>query len=106
MLLRLPFGVENGPHDYSVISEPIFDLTNDVPRDPSFDPKILHSPLQKEFQPPASPYDANTPFEPARPLFIDVPFYWAMADGYIDDTITIVLDIKDWVQRAVNAAPL
>ena len=45
VLLHLPFGVANGPNDYSVVSEPIFNLTNDVLRDPSFDPTILHSPL-------------------------------------------------------------
>ena len=33
ILLRLPFGVANELNDYSVISESIFDLTNDVLRD-------------------------------------------------------------------------
>lgn len=106
ILLRLPFGVANGPNDYSLISEPIFDLTNDVLRDPTFDPTDLHSPLQSEFEAPASTYDDSTPFEPARPLFVDVPFFWAMADGYIDDIITIVLDVGGWLKKAVNAAPL
>ena len=30
ILLRLPFGVANGPNDYCVISEPIIDLANDL----------------------------------------------------------------------------
>ena len=67
---------------------------------------LLYTPHSNKNSPPASPYDDNTPFEPARPLFVDVPFFWAIADGYIDNIITIVLDIKDWVQQEVNAAPL
>ena len=106
VLLRLPFGVANGPNDYSLISEPIFDLTNDVLRDPTFNPVDLHSPLQPHLAPPATTYDESTPFEPARPLFVKVSFFWAMADGYIDDIITIVLDVGSWLQKAVNAAPL
>ena len=96
----------NGPNDYSVISKPIFDLTNGVLRDPSFDPTIPHSPLQQHFESPATPYTANTPFEPACPLFVNVPSYWTISDGYIDNIMTIVLDTKDWVQRGVSAAPL
>ena len=42
----------------------------------------------------------------ARPLFVDVPFRFAAADGYIDDIITAVLGIRDWVDRARNIAPL
>lgn len=106
ILLRLPFGVANGPNNYSLMSEPIFDLTNDVLRDPTFDPATLHSPLQSQFELPAAPYDESTPFEPARPLFMDLPLFWAMADGYIDDIITIVLDVGDWLKNAVNAAAL
>ena len=41
VLLRLPFGVANGPNDYLLISEPLFDLTNYIMEDPTFDPKTL-----------------------------------------------------------------
>ena len=89
----------NGPNDYSTISD-------DVLRDPTFDPSTLHSPLQSQFETAATPYNESIPFEPAYSLFVDVPFFWAMVDGYIDDTITIVLYVGDWLQKAVNAAPL
>ena len=30
----------------------------------------------------------------------------AIADGYIDDIITAMLDSHDWLQKGQNAAPL
>ena len=33
ILLRLPFGVANGPSDYCIISKPVIDLANDILRD-------------------------------------------------------------------------
>jgi hypothetical protein len=39
-------------------------------------------------------------------LFVKTNFFFAIADGYIDDVITVVLDIGDWVAKAANAAPL
>ena len=45
ILLRLPFGVANGPNDYSIISETIMDLTNDILADDTFDPAIIKSHL-------------------------------------------------------------
>ena len=45
ILLHLPFGVVNGPSDYSIISEPIFDLTNDILHDETWDLTEIHSPL-------------------------------------------------------------
>ena len=106
ILLRLPFGVANGPNDYSLISEPLFDLTNEILRDPSYDPSLLHSPIQEQLQDKDISYTSSTPFGTARPLFVNVPFHFATADGYIDDIITVVLDTADWLRRAINAAPL
>ena len=41
ILMRLPFGVANGPNDYSQISESVMDLTNDILDDSTFDPTEL-----------------------------------------------------------------
>ena len=35
-----------------------------------------------------------------------MPFHPAVADGYIDDIITLMLAGDDWVKRGQNAAPL
>ena len=106
ILLRLPFGVANGPNDFCLVSEPIMDITNDILRDESWDPNEVHSPLQHKFKQPNERYSKDTPFGKARSLFVPVPFYWATADGYIDDIITLIVEYKDWVIRGQNAAPL
>ena len=106
ILLRLPFGVANGPNDFCLISEPIIDLTNDILRDDTWDPDMLHSPLKTMLHPAFNRYTDDTPYGEARELFIYVPFHMAMADGYIDDIITAMLDENDWVHRGQNAAPL
>ena len=106
ILLRLPFGVANGPNDFSLVSEPIIDLTNDILHDDTFDPNKTHSPLNEKFQAPNDRYPTGTPFGRARRLFVDVPFHWATADGYIDDIITAMLEVGCWVQKGWNAAPL
>ena len=49
ILLCLPFGVANGPNDFSLLSEPIVDLTNDIMIDKKWDPTDIRSPLQPEF---------------------------------------------------------
>ena len=64
-------------------------LTNDILRDETWDTTTLHSPLQPTFKEPHNRYDNNTPFGKARKLFVNVPFYWAIADGYIDDVIEL-----------------
>ena len=106
ILLRLPFGVANGPNDFSLISEPIMDLTNDILRDGSWNHNEVHSPLQSQFKQPNIRYPNTAPFGVARQLFVPVPFHWAVADGYIDDIITVALDCASWVTKAQNAAPL
>ena len=105
ILLRLPFGVANGPGDYSTISETIFDMTNDILRDDTWDHKTLHSPLQAELDKPKRE-NTNIPFGKARRLFVPVPYHPASADGYIDDIISVALAASDWVARAQNAALL
>ena len=37
---------------------------------------------------------------------MDVPFHYAKTDGYIDNVVTVVLDLGRWVKKAQNAAPL
>ena len=89
-LLRLTFGVANGPNDFCLISEPIIDLTNNILRDTTWSPEATHCSLQQQFdQPTGSP---NTTIRKSRKLFINVPFHPAIADGYIGDIITVILN--------------
>ena len=76
----MPFGVVNGPNDFCTISEPIMDLTNGILRDQTWDPDIIHSPLQTMLNPTFNRYNDEIPYGEARELFIHVPFHMAMAD--------------------------
>ena len=70
ILIRLPFGVANGPNEYSVIIDSIFDFTNDILRDETYDPLELHSPLRTQLDNPVDTYEADIPFAPALPLLV------------------------------------
>ena len=105
ILTRLPFGVAAGPAMSSQVSEATFDLTNDILEDPSWDPHALHSPHQDLFKPPEE-MDPNIPFGTARKLSVPIPTRTMICDGYIDDCITIGLDINDNVIRIQGASPL
>ena len=63
--MRLPFGVANGPGDYGIISETIFDLTNDLLQDKTWDPQTTKSPLATKIDEPNTHYTNDTPFCPA-----------------------------------------
>ena len=106
ILMRLPFGVTNGPSDFSLISEPLMDLTNDLLRDTTWDTNITHSPVHKHFQESSTKHTNTTKFGKARKLFVTVPYHPAIADGYIDDIITIMLGTKEWLAKGMHAAPL
>ena len=105
-LLCLPFCVANSSNDFRLISEPIMDLTNDILRDESWDPSVVHSPLQPEFNTEGDRYDDITPFGIANKLFVPMPFHLAVADRYIDDIVTAMIEKYDWVRKGQHAAPL
>ena len=69
ILLCLPFGVANGPNDFSIVSKPIMDLTNNILRDDTWDLNDIHSQLQSKFKQPLTRYPKDTPFGKARTLF-------------------------------------
>ena len=105
ILLRLPFGVANGPNDFCLISESIIDLSNEILRGDTWDHKLLHSPLQSRFKPKHKCRTEITPFGTARKLFVPVPFHWAFFDGYIDDIITTIANYESWVHKGQNESP-
>ena len=51
-------------------------------------------------------HDNDNPFSTAKNLCVPMPFCPAMADEYIDDIFTVMLDQIDWVSRVQNVAPL
>ena len=106
ILLRLPFGVANGPNDFSLVIESIMDLTTDILLDESWDPSVIHSLLQPEFNTKSDRYGDNTPFGTANKIFAPMPFHPVVVDGYLDDIVTAMIDKDDWVFKGKNTAPL
>ena len=66
----------------------------------------MHSPIQSKLDQPTKSYKDNVPFAPVRPLFVDTLFHYTIAYGYIDDMITVVLEVRGWIVEALNTAHL
>ena len=94
-----------GPSAYSLVGEAIFDLANDLIRDPHWDPSTLKSPNHTNLHEPSS-LDESIPFAKAKPLLIHLPLCHAFYDCYIDDLIAMAVDISDSVARSQQALPL
>ena len=106
LLLRLlPFGAVAVPSAYSLVSEAIFDLANDLIRDKSWDPLTLQSPNSSHLHPP-NKTNQNKPFGSAKDLLVYIPLSTAFYDGYIDDLIAMAVDLDDNVHRSQQALPL
>ena len=103
--LRLPFGVAAGPSIYSTISETIFDLTNDILNDKTWDIDHINSPLQSELEKPFY-LDDSLPFETLQPLEVYIPLRHTFCDGYIDDFLSVGLDEADLLRRSQEAPTL
>jgi len=103
--LRLPFGVSPGPSLYSTISEAIYDVVNDLLNERKWDREKLNSPQVSLLEKPEPP-DLSIDPEPVRKLSVYIPDRQSFADGYIDDCLSVALDIGDEVQRSQEAPPL
>ena len=105
LLTRLPFGATCGPSRYSEISEALFDTANDIIEDGTWNPDKLRSRHHDKLQ-PAENLDMKIKFEKAKELDVDIPLREIVVDGYIDDSITIVLNRNDNLKKDQNAIPL
>ena len=105
LLVRLPFGVSVGPSMYSLISEAIFDLVNDLLMDQAWNPDTIHSSRIDEFQKPEQVNDRIS-FATANKLNIYVPTRECFCNGYIDDCVTMTLNKDNLVKKVQNTLPL
>ena len=105
LLTRLPFGATCGPSRYSEISEALFDTANAIIEDETWDPDELRSPHDDKLQ-PAENLDMTIKFAKAKELDVKIPLREIVVDGYIDDSITVVLNKKGNLKRGQNAIPL
>ena len=87
IMLRLSFGGAPNPAAWTAFSEMVTDLSNDLPRDPNWDPDKLHHPLQKQVPTPEY-LDDGIPLAPAREMAVNIPTTAkGRGDCFIDDII-------------------
>lgn len=90
---------------YNLVSEAIFDLANDLIRGSSWNPLELKSPNSNLLHPPNKTQE-NKPFGSAKDLLVYVPLNYAFCDGYIDDLVSMAVDLQDHVHRSQQALSL
>ena len=97
IFLRLTFGGSFSPAEWCILIELTTNLANDIANNPAWcqhntqatqsDPATLHIPI---IQP------TTNPFTPALPADISVPIpRHGWFDSYVDDIVSVSLDIKD-----------
>ena len=98
-------GVPN-PNEWGIISESVCDLSNAILNDPDWDPDTLHSPLQHKV-PPDKFLPNEIPIAPTLSLTVSptIPTH-GMTDVYIDDTVTVAVDLGQDTRNRARAATL
>ena len=73
MALRLTFGGASNPSQWSDVSEAMFDLANDIVRNPGWDPKTQRSPHQALIDGRVELEPDDVPFAPALDVTVTLP---------------------------------
>ena len=103
LALRLPFGGSPCPSEFCLVSDVITDIINDLLACEYWDPYWMHSKFVKSIPGPR-PLPADVPFAPA--LETSVPNLEqdrCSADVFIDDVITVGVDIGNNVEKLMAA---
>jgi hypothetical protein len=104
--LRFTFGGTPFPYLWSVHSEILGDLANDLIQCNAWDHKTLKSPLQ-ELLPAPLRTDSDAPFAAAKPMAVTMPQNdRGIVDVYLDDLPPVCVDINDNAERCAAAVPL
>ena len=104
LTLRHPFGGKAGPSHFCLLSNIVVDTINDLLLCKEWDDKTVTSNFIKHI-PEAEACKESAPFKEARKLIVDIPAEdEGKCDGYIDDLITVVVDIGRNQERS-KAAP-
>lgn len=106
ILVRLPFGSAPAPSQFTIISEFVIDIAQQLTWDASWNPETLQHPQQELLPEPEDTFDRDTPFGKAWPLLVNVEYTPIYVDGFVDDLITVCAATNDNVARARQAVPL
>jgi hypothetical protein len=106
MTLRLTFGGAPCPFEWGVILELICNLATAILLNEDWDPNKLHTPNQDKFPEPQFFRD-DTPFSKGRELIVVEVNKFGIRDIYIDDLISLGLDLPDSDKcKRLECAPL
>jgi hypothetical protein len=104
--LRLTFGGSPNPPTWTLFSEMVTDLANEITQCDDWDPLSLHSPAQPVAPEPIRLPD-SVPLAPAAPLgVIPPPAPRGRIDGFIDDLINVFPDTPENCARLPHVVPL
>ena len=106
MSLRLTFGGSPNPAEWSMFSDIVTDLANELIMNKDWTASHLRCPWQSQAPEPKTEPD-DVPMMPARPLAV-VPSTTTTAkvDVFIDDLIAVILGTPENLQRVPHAVPL
>ena len=101
--LRLPFGGSPCPSEFCLLSDMITDTINDLMICKKWKPDLLHSDYIKII-PQAKPLPVDVPFAQARTMSVSCDEEISCkSDVFVDDIITLGVDINDNLSRIIAA---
>ena len=101
--LRQPFGGSPCPSEFAVAADIITDTINDSLQDASWDYRKTYSATADKI-PSCNALPDNIPYHPTREMSVKIdPSSKGKADVYVDDIITIAVDIQDNLERITKA---
>ena len=102
--IRLPFGGSPCPSEFCLLSDILADLITDLLSCEHWDHRTVHSKYLQKI-PEAVNLDPTIPFAQARNLIVSLPIEdQGKSDVFIDDLISVAVDINDNLNR-LRAAP-
>ena len=102
--LRLPFGGSPCPSEFCLVSDIITDIINDLMACEDWSPEKVRSEYVHKIPPP-SKLPSDVPFAQALPTSVpNLEGAKCSADVFIDDIITVGVDVKDNLER-LKAGP-
>ena len=108
LALRLTYGGCPNPPTWTMFSEIVTDLANEISQCRKWDPQLTRSPAQP-VAPPPQRLDPNIPMQTGRPLAVDIPISGpdsGRVDGFIDDLINVFADTPNNCSRQPHVVPL
>ena len=108
LALRLTFGGAPNPPAFTLFSEVVTDLANEISQCDEWDPIAVHSPAQPTVPDPIR-LPPSVPMAEALPMAVSIPIGKktdARVDGFIDDLINVFLDTSENCARQPQVVPL